>query len=313
MYKFLQGLSVIIFILILILISPQYSFADSYNGFDISNSSIPKEEIISGGPPKDGIPAILQPGFVSIKKSEWLKDEDLVVGVTKNEMSKAYPLRILVWHEAVNDAIGDDPILVTYCPLCGSTLVFKRNVDGENLTFGISGLLYQSNVLFYDHQSESLWSQLGMKAVSGKMKGSELELYPSILSTWKEWRKEHPDTIVLSRNIGIQRDYNYNPYSRYEKSENLMFPVKKRSNILDPKEKVLVVIFKKDAKVYPFSVLENIDGSLKDEIRGKSLKIVSRNGNLFEAIDTEGNKLKTFVTYWFAWYTFRPDTLLYNK
>jgi hypothetical protein len=291
---------------------PTYS-TDTLNGFDISKSLIPKDEILSGGPPRDGIPAILEPKFESAEKATWLNDDDLVTGVNINGIQKAYPLRILVWHEAVNDEIGGMPILVSYCPLCGSALVFDRNANAQKLTFGISGLLYQSDVLFYDHQYESLWSQLEMKAVTGKKIGTDLVIVPSALATWKEWKDKYPNSLVLSRNTGFSRNYSRDPYGRYEESDLLMFPIKNRSTKFHPKEKVLVVIAGNVAKAYPFSELEKVNTPFEEKIGGQEVLIKYGDGNYVTATDKSGRPIKSFVSYWFAWYTFRPDTLVFNS
>jgi len=285
---------------------------DTLNGFDVSKSLIPKDEIHSGGPPRDGIPAILKPKFEPLSKVDWLNDDDLVTGVENNGNQKAYPLRILVWHEAVNDEIGGMPILVSYCPLCGSTMVFNREFNGKELSFGISGLLYQSDVLFYDHQNESLWSQLEMKAVTGKKIGTDLEIVPSALATWKEWKDKHPNSLVLSRNTGFSRNYTRDPYGGYEDSDLLMFPIKNESNRFHPKEKVLVVLVGNIAKAYPFSELEKVGTPFEDKIGEQQVLIKYGDGNYVTATDKSGNLIKSFVSYWFAWYTFRPDTQVFH-
>lgn len=303
-----------LFVLIAVFMMPGQSHGESYNGFDLSNSSVPKDEIMSGGPPRDGIPAILEPKFVSKKEAGWLKDDDLLLGIHKDGTAKAYPLRILVWHEAVNDEIGDDPVLVNYCPLCGSAMVFKRDIGGKTLTFGISGLLHQSNVLFYDHQTESLWSQLDMKAISGEMKGAGFNIYPSTMATWKEWRNKYPDTLVLSRDTGYARDYSRDPYAGYESSKSIMFPVNKKSSRFHPKEKILVVVSGDDAKAYPFSELEKAGKKLSDKVGNNKIDIIFNNGELVEVRDsTENKQVESLVTYWFAWYAFRPDTPVFSN
>ena len=308
----------IVSLTLLILLSTSYnshsvSFFDDYNGFDVSNSLIPKEKIFSGGPPKDGIPAILNPKFETASKATWLKSSDLVSGVEIEGVFKAYPLRILVWHEAVNDKVGSKPIMVSYCPLCGSTLVFDREIDGEQLTFGISGLLYQSDVLFYDHQNNSLWSQLEMKAISGPKVNSEMEVLPSVLATWGEWKKKHPNTLVLSKDTGFLRDYDNMPYGGYENSTNIMFPVENSDDRYHPKEKVLVVISSDGvAKAYAFKELSKVKTPFNDKVGLDEITIKYEGGNFVTAYDKSGSPIKSFVTYWFAWYTFSPDTLVYN-
>ncbi len=302
---------------IILLLTTYNSFSislfEDYNGFDVSNSLKPKEKIFSGGPPKDGIPAILNPKFESASSASWLKSSDLVTGVEIEGVFKAYPLRILVWHEAVNDKVGSKPIMVSFCPLCGSTLVFDRKVDGQELTFGISGLLYQSDVLFYDHQNQSLWSQLEMKAISGPKAGTDMEVLPSVLATWEQWKKKHPNTLVLSRDTGFSRDYNNMPYGGYEKSTSLYFPVDNQDKRYHPKEKVLVVISSDGvAKAYAFKELGKVSTPLKDHVGSDEIIIKYNNGKFVSAYDNTGSPIKSFVTYWFAWYTFRPDTLVYS-
>ena len=161
-------------------------------GFDTMKSNIPVADIVSGGPPKDGIPALVEPKFVAAHDATYLQPEDRIIGVVRNGMTKAYPLRILNWHEAVNDTIGTTAAVVTYCPLTGSAVVYARTVNRQILSFGISGRLYQSNVLLYDHQTESLWSQLKEEAVTGPQTGTRLRVLPSITTTWNAWRRCTP-------------------------------------------------------------------------------------------------------------------------
>ena len=287
--------------------------SDSYNGFDVSKSLIPKNEILPGGPPRDGIPAIVKPEFETAKEAVWLKDEDLVTGIDHNSVQKAYPIRILVWHEAVNDVIGGIPLLVSYCPLCGSTVTFRRDVGEKTLTFGISGLLYQSDVLFHDRQTESLWSQLEMKAVTGEMIGTKFEIFPSVLATWKEWKEEHPHTLVLSRSTGFGRNYDGDSYEGYENSSSVWFPISHKSSRFRPKEKVLVVLSKGVAKAYPFSELKRVKTPFEDKVGNQSVVIHFNGGSYVKASDKSGKPVKSFVSYWFALYTFKPDTLVFTK
>ena len=141
------------------------SFArNTINGFDVGNASIPVDEILPGGPPRDGIPAIDNPVFMDAQKATFLSEDDRVIGIARHGITRAYPIAILNWHEIVNDRIGQESIVVTYCPLCGTGMVFAA---GSALSFGVSGLLYNSDVLMYDRQTDSLWSQLKMEAVSG--------------------------------------------------------------------------------------------------------------------------------------------------
>jgi hypothetical protein len=158
--------------------------AGRFNGFIVSNATIQLDDILSGGPPRDGIPAIDNPRFITPSEADFMQGDDEVVSVTFGNETRAYPLRILVWHEIVNDEIAGQPIVVTYCPLCGTAMVFSRRVGARTLDVGVSGLIYQSDVLIYDRQTESLWSQLRMEAVSGSLVESPLTWLPSEQQTW---------------------------------------------------------------------------------------------------------------------------------
>ena len=161
----------------------------SFNGFQVQPHAIPLEEILSGGPPKDGIPALMDPKFLSANEVDFLSPQDRVLGIQGTQQAKAYPITILNWHEIVNDTLDGTPVVITYCPLCGTGMGFLRTVGPHPLTFGVSGLLYQSDVLMYDHQTESLWSQIAMQAVTGKSLGQHLEPIFLEHTTWSAWRK----------------------------------------------------------------------------------------------------------------------------
>ena len=183
-------------------------------GFDTSRHSIPIDDIYDGGPGKDGIPAILKPKFISAEKADkmLLKKNDRVLGYVHNGQARAYPIKILNWHEIVNDRVGGASRVVTYCPLCRTGMVFDTEVKGRNLTFGVSGLLYQSDMLLYYHQTESLWSQIKSEAVTGNLTGSRLKLLSSTHTNWASWKSKHPKTQVLSDDTGYRRDYDRDPY-----------------------------------------------------------------------------------------------------
>jgi len=283
-------------------------------GFDYSKRSIPTEEIRGGGPPKDGIPAILDPRFIPATEATFLDDEDEIIGIVDQSVAKAYPLRILNWHEVVNDRLGATPITVTYCPLTASGIVYDRKVKDKELTFGVSGLLYESNVLFYDHQTDSLWSQLKEEAVTGPQTGTRLAVIPSVTTTWKAWRAQHPTTLVLSFQTGFHRDYNRLPYLAYAKSPSPMFPVKNEDSRLSPKEKVVGVTIDDVHKAYPLRLLRERQGLLEDQIGKTNVAIqYDAAANSARVLEAGSGKLLPAVTvYWFAWATFHPDTSIYG-
>ncbi|MEX2393677.1 MAG: DUF3179 domain-containing (seleno)protein, partial [Actinomycetota bacterium] len=184
-----------------------------------ARSLVPLDEIVSGGPPPDGIPPIDRPKFVTVSQADdWLADTEPVILLDHRGDVRAYPLQILTWHEIVNDVVGGDPLTVTFCPLCNSAIAFERErattrdarrlVGDERtvLDFGTSGRLYRSNLVMYDRQTKSLWIQFTGKAVAGPFMGAELEKLPVQIVAWSEFARAHPDGRVLSRDTGNQRD-----------------------------------------------------------------------------------------------------------
>ena len=284
-------------------------------GFDTSRHSIPIDDIYDGGPGKDGIPAILQPKFLSAKEADQtlLTKKDRILGVVHRGQAKAYPIKILNWHEIVNDRIGGASRVVTYCPLCGTGMVFDSEVKGRKLTFGVSGLLYQSDMLLYDHQTESLWSQIKSEAVTGSLTGAHLKLLSSTHTTWQSWKAKYPDTLVLSSDTGYRRDYDRDPYEGYESSERLMFGVNKSSRKFHPKEKVIGLKLGKITKAYPFSELAKTKSPVMDYLGKTPIRIFYDHKSRTAVVRDEKNQeLPSVVGYWFAWYTFHPETLVFT-
>ena len=186
--------------------------------------TIDYSEILSGGPPRDGIPSIDEPQFVTQAEAEaWLQGTEPVIAVDLAGEARAYPLQILTWHEIVNDTIGDLPIIVTFCPLCNSAIVFERTLDDEPVEFGTSGLLRNSDLIMYDRKTESLWQQFTGEAIVGDQVGTTLTFLPSSLISFNDFRAAYPDGVVLSQNTGINRDYGRNPYAGYDEIGNTPF------------------------------------------------------------------------------------------
>ena len=165
-----------------------------------------------------------------------MSDSDIVIGLEINGEAKAYPLFILVWHEIVNDNVGDVPVSVTYCPLCYTNQVFERIINGQEVEFGTSGKLYNSNLLMYDRLTESYWSQALGIAVKGELTGYQLNLVPFDVITWGDWRALHPDTLVLTTDTGHLRSYATDPYGNYYTEPRIMFPVGHSDDRMHPKE-----------------------------------------------------------------------------
>ncbi|MQA85755.1 MAG: DUF3179 domain-containing protein [Streptosporangiales bacterium] len=181
------------------------------------------DRLISGGPPPDGIPAIDRPRFVRAGQAGWLADREPVLAFNLGSERRAYPVQILVWHEVVNDTVGGVPVAVTYCPLCNSALAFDRRAAGRVLDFGVSGLLYNSDLVMFDRQTQSLWPQIEGRAVAGTLTGTRLRGYPVAMVPWKEWRAANPNGWVLSRDTGHEREYGSNPYVSYDEPTEAPF------------------------------------------------------------------------------------------
>lgn len=257
---------------------------------------VPESELVRAAR-KDEIPAITEPAFgpdwegVVVTGVWWgtgeefdftveLLPDDRVVGVVRDGRARAYPLRVLNWHEVVNDQF-DGPLLVTYCPLCGSAITADRVVDGQPTTFGVSGLLYRSNLVLYDDRTDSLWGQLLATAIRGPATGSTLRLVPSELTTWKAWQERHPETDVLlpaplSKTVGTSEaaPYSRNPYSEYATSDRVVGGADSDDDRLHPKAEVLGVRHDGEAVAYP---LERVSaaGAINDTVGGRPIVVTA--------------------------------------
>ncbi|CAN5857731.1 DUF3179 domain-containing protein [soil metagenome] len=285
--------------------------------FDLSQATISPEKIRGGGPPKDGIPALTDPKLVKAGEARYLRPDDRVAGMVIDGEARAYPLRILTWHEIVNDEIQSQPIAMTYCPLCDSVAAFDRRTCDGVKEFGVSGLLYNSNVLMFDRDSqpEALWTQIGSEAVSGPLANQDLKSLPVELTTWADWSERHPETLVLSAQTGHPRDYNANPYAGYFQQPGLMFPVEPTSDRLPEKEKVLGVRAPDgSSKAYPVSAFAKSNGpaEILDEVGGQPITIRYNPKASSLRVVNAGDDVEWMYSFWFAWYAFHPDTEIYS-
>ena len=254
---------------------------------DTSRRAIDLAELQAGGPPKDGIPAIDEPRFVSTEEAaDWLAPQEPVVLLVLNGEAKAYPLQILTWHEIVNDELGGVPVAVTFCPLCYSAVAFRRTLDGRPLTFGVSGFLRNSDLVMYDRQTESLWQQLTGEAIVGAMTGAALEVLPAQLVSFAQFREAHPQAPVLSRETGHARDYGRNPYAGYDEVGKPPFlyagPYDER---LPPMEKVVAVSLGGESRAYPHRVTRE-RRVIHDAVGGRPVVVLHGEGAV-SALDAE--------------------------
>lgn len=222
------------------------------------------DNVVSGGPPKDGIPAVDEPQFVGADGAEFLSDDDVVFGLVLEGEAHAYPQLVLVWHEIVNDRFPDGPISVTYCPLTGSVVAFRGTApDGDPYDFGTTGKLVNSNLLMYDRQTDSEWPQLLGAAIAGAARGEKLDEIPVDWTTWSRWRRTHPDTVVLTTDTGFLRSYgsdpygSYTPLSGYYESDRLLFDVENDDDRLPRKNVVIGVKHDDDRLAVPKSLVRD--------------------------------------------------------
>lgn len=292
------------------------SFGASPNGFDLTGSLIDEKLIMAGGPPKDGIPAIDNPVFIKPQQAKFLKADDRILGIQLDGISKAYPIAILNWHEIVNDHIGKSSFSITYCPLCGTGVAFSSRVNHNTLLdFGVSGLLYNSDVLLYDRQTQSLWSQIKSMAISGELKGLKLTKLPLTHTTWSGWQQAHPDTLVLSDKTGFDRDYSRDPYRGYEKSRSIYFQLSNRApNDYHPKERVIGLEIDDKYKAYPLSEIDKTGKSrFADNFAGKTFYIDwDKSSQQVSLSDSSGKQIAAIEGFWFAWFAFHPQTEVYT-
>jgi len=310
---------------------------------------VPMKKILSGGPPKDGIPSIDNPKFLTVENVNFLEDSDKIVGLQFNGISKAYPLKILVWHEIVNDYIGGLPVAITYCPLCFTTMVFERTIDDQVVEFGTSGKLYNSNLVMYDRLSDSYWSQAIGKGIVGKYSGYDLKRVPFDLVLWKEWKELYPNTLVLSKDTGTSRPYSTDPYGDYYTNPRIFFPVENSDDRLGPKELVMGFEYDDNHKAYKLVDIES-QKVINDSVGEKEVMLVSLYPFMARAYDRvldekvldfhlsddklmdmetgsewnfegqaisgplKGKQLARLAldpSFWFSWVAFHPDTELY--
>ena len=259
----------------------QFSNTSEWPKTDFTKTSVDLGEIMSGGPPKDGIPAVDSPNFIGLSEAdEWLDAREPVIVVDINGDARAYPLQILIFHEIVNDAIGEVPFSVTFCPLCNASIVFDRRVGGRLLDFGTTGRLRKSDMVMYDRQTESWWQQFTGEGIVGELTGVELKQLPTRIVAYQDFKASHPDGKVLSRDTGARRPYGRNPYRGYDSIDDRPFLFR---DPIDPRlpamERVLNITVDGRHKLYPFSALRTAP-VINDEVQNVPVAVFSREGTL---------------------------------
>ncbi|MBI3589374.1 MAG: DUF3179 domain-containing protein [Candidatus Liptonbacteria bacterium] len=282
------------------IISHEQAFSRDGLKTDTSIASIALEKVLSGGPGKDGIPAITNPKFVSAEQAKrFLTDDISGILLVRGETAKFYPYNILVWHEVVNDTIEGEAVVVTFCPLCASAIVFDANVDGKKETFGVSGKIYESNLLMYDHATESLWSQIIGEAVVGKKTGKKLTHIPFQLVSFGEIRGRFPQAEILSTDTGFSRDYTFYPYGDYNKNDDIYFPISITDTRLPLKEPMYIVDVLGSSIAFKFLDLkENVTARVR--VGTEEITAESKSGDVVVK-RADGTVIPGYYALWFSW------------
>lgn len=313
---------------------------------------IPTDLVFDGGPGKDGIPSVDNPQFTKATDIDFLSENDLVLGIRINDEIKAYPHPILDWHEIVNDRIGDASIALTYCPLTGTGVGWDRMFNGKETTFGVSGLLYNTNLMPYDRETNSTWVQQRLDCVNGERVGDKAVLYSFVETKWSTWRNAYPESMVLNTSTGFNRDYKRFPYNDYRTNDNtILFPITNEDNRLPAKDRVLGVRNGESFRAFPFNTNHHELEVVTDHFDGMNLVVArstTRNfivafqaapGLTYTALsdvdfpmiieDSNGIQYdllgftsdhaseqlvrpEQFMGYWFSWGTFYPDIEIFE-
>ncbi len=289
---------------------------------DFTKSSIDFDEILSGGPPKDGIPSIDDPQFVPVAEMRDMTDNEPVVGVNINGDARAYPLRVLTWHEIVNDTVGGVPVAVTYCPLCNSAIVFDRRVEGKAVEFGTTGKLRNSDLVMYDRDTESWWQQFLGEAIVGARTGIRLEVLPARLESWSKFKARHPDgQVQVPSNPGM-RPYGANPYVGYDGSN---FPFLYRGSYpegIEPMARVVAIgdqawaldLLREEGRVEAGDLVLTWEPGQNSALDTRAISEGRDIGNILAQRQGQGGleDVAYDVTFAFVFHAFRPNGALHK-
>lgn len=263
-------------------------------------ASISLDKVLDGGPGKDGIPALTNPLFVSVSDaSNFLTDELEGIKVSIGNTTRFYPYNILVWHEIVNDVLEGKHLAVTFCPLCGSAIVFDADSNGKSEIFGVSGKLYESNLLMYDKVTESLWSQILGEAVVGDKTGEKLAIFPSQVISFKEIKSHYPQAMVLSIKTGFKRNYSLYPYGDYNTSQKIYFPISINDTRLPAKEIMYIVNYNNHSIAFKRAALK--DGIVAQVKVGGEIITARLHGGEVSVTTSLGAELPGYNAMWFSW------------
>jgi len=280
--------------------------AETFRFDESTRKSVALSDLRQGCPARDCIPSIDDPNYLSADAATHVADDELVITLSYNGEYRAYPTRILDHHEIVNDTIGGEPLAITWCPLCGSAVGIRRTVAGEVTEFGVSGVLYNSDLVLYDRATETLWDQIEAKGIVGRLTGEHLELIPVSMSRWAKWRDRHPDTLVLSTDTGFEYDYTEDRFAEYRDSTRLFMPV----SATDERVHAKTVVFGFDLPSGPIAYTEPVlqeSGNYDHDLNGEKAEITLHDDGSVTMLRDDQTLYPTRL-FWFAWYTFHPGT-----
>lgn len=268
----------------------------NYNG-NTTDWLIPTNEVYDGGPGKDGIPALANPQLIVLQNATYLKDTDLVIGIKKGDEARAYPHSILDWHEIANDEMGTDYYSIIYCPLTGTGMAWNRELSSGLTTFGVSGFLYNANIIPYDRGTDSYWSQIRLECVGGNLRGEKPELINVLETTWETWKELYPESKVVSDSTGYDRSYGRYPYGDYNtNNEFLLFPVSHTDDRVPKKERVHGIIFNSETYIYRFNRFSSGIGVLSEMAGARRIVVVgSEEQNFIVSFYTDEPSIVTYT------------------
>jgi hypothetical protein len=284
--------------------------AETFGFNEDTIKSVPLDRLMQGCPARDCIPSIDSPRYVAATDADHVADDDLVITLAYKGAHFAFPTSILDHHEIVNGTFAGDPLAITWCPLCGSAVGVKRAVGNTVTTFGVSGVLYNSDLVLYDRETETLWDQIEAKGIVGPMTDEKLALIPVSMARWSRWQAKHPDTLVLSTDTGFDNNYTNDHFAEYRESTRLFMPVSATDERLHAK--TVVYGFDLDVADVALSIAftESLlakDGSYRRSIAGKESVIsLLEDGSVI--LERDGEVFYPIRLFWFAWYTFHPET-----
>lgn len=304
--------------------APELNETEKAMGINVTKEGIKylvdPAKVLPGGPQKGGIgvdrgiPAINKPKFISVQEADtWIDDNELVMFLDYKGVKRIYPLQIMVWHEIVDDVVAGDPLLISYCPLCGSAIAYERNINGKVVEFGTTGKLYNSDLVMYDDKTDTFWTQIGGLGIIGPLTGTKLNPVSIDTLVWEDIKTTHPDAQVLSKETGFSRDYGRDPYGNYYFEDYLLFPVEHESKKVSPKTVVFGIEVNDVFKAYKEEDIKELK-EIDDVIDSVKVKITRDRAGIVKIINIDtGKEIIKERDFWFAWYAFHPDTQLYQR